>query len=245
MFQKIRNMRYIYFGNNLGLSSAFNSVLKNKENHFSNNDFIIFFDQDSRIGNNYIKELISEYNKLEDLGLNIGCLGPIYFNTSSKKTEIPKNRKWLDNTSYEVKSIITSSLLCRYKNLKLIDFWNQEIFLDMADWDLCWRLIHKKLICCMTETVKLYHSLGIGEKKIGPFHIKYGKPVREYYQTRDCLFLLTKNYVPLKFKIRFWGMITIRPIIHLMFLDHPKERGSYIRRGFIDYLNCKHGQIYS
>ena len=28
--------------------------------------------------------------------------------------------------------------------LKDISFWNEQIFLDMADWDFCWRLKEKK-----------------------------------------------------------------------------------------------------
>ena len=221
------------------MSAAFNRVLKEKT--FNDDDFIIFFDQDSHISDEHINILCKEYKKLEDRGFALGCLGPVYFNTSSGIVEIPKQKKQLTEHSYSVKSIITSSMLTRYKILKDIDFWNEEIFLDMADWDVCWRFIASKKLCCMTDAVTLNHTLGNGEKKIGLLRVREGSPFREYYQTRDCLYLLKKNYVPFKFKIRFMLMITVRPILHFLFLPNKRKRLFYIKQGIHDYRNGIHG----
>lgn len=236
------NIHYFSIQKNLGLSESFNRVLKDPKYKWNDNDYIIFFDQDSIIANNHIDILIEEFENLTSQK-KIGCLGPIYYNNSSNKVEIPKIKVPLNEHSYSVKSIITSSMLTTYKNLKNINFWNENIFLDMADWDLCWQFIEKGYLCCLTDKVILNHTLGDGDKKILCFKIKTSNPIREYYQTRDCLYLLKEKYVPLKFKIRFIAMLTIRPILHLIFLENKRKRIYFIKQGIIDYFKKKHGEF--
>ena len=142
----------------------------------------------------------------------------------------------MDEHIYEVSSIITSSMLCKYGSLKSINFWNEDIFLDMADWDLCWRFIEAGKKCCMTDIVVLNHSVGVGEKKIGLIRLRVGQPIREYYQTRDCLKLILKKYTPLKFKMRFILQVTLRPLLHICFLNDPRERMRYIVWGYRDFI---------
>lgn len=241
LFVGIGNARYTYFGKNLGLSGAFNHYLKTQ--NFSDTDFIFFFDQDSNITDDHIKKLVSEYELLEQADIQIGCLGPVYFNTSSNQVEIPKRKIRLNEHSYKVSSIITSSMLVKYKTLKEIDFWNEGIFLDMADWDLCWRLIASGKLCCMTDAVTLHHTLGKGEKKIGFLRIKEGSSFRVYYQTRDCLRLITKSYAPFKYKIRFFLMLSIRPVAHVIFLGNKKERIKYFIKGIRDFSKGIYGSL--
>ena len=62
-------------------------------------------------------------------------------------------------------------------------------------------------------------------------------------RTRDALYLLKENYVPLKMKIRLIANITVRPIIHCIFLDKRRERLKYIRQGFIDYSKNRHDEM--
>lgn len=225
---------YNYFGENLGLSMAFNRVLKSNKG-WNEDDYIIFFDQDSTITDNHVKILIQEYEALLDKEIDVGCLGPVYYNTSSGKIEIPKMKTNLFEKTYKVESIITSSMLITYKNLKMVGFWNEEIFLDMADWDLCWRLMSCGKLCCMTEKTILEHTLGAGEKRIGFLKLRVGSTIRDYYQTREALYLLNKKYVPLKYKCRFIQMLTLRAGLRLIFLEDRKKRCMYIRRGMEDY----------
>ena len=240
LFEKIENCTYLYWGENLGLSKAFNNVLKEKSNKFLDNDFIVFFDQDSTIKEKHISNLVKEYILLEKKGYKVGCLGPIFFNTSRNDIEIAKNRKKICDNIYSVKSMITSSMLCKYKDIKKVGFWNEDVFLDMADWDLCWRFIDQQYLCCVTEKVLLYHSVGESEKKIGIFRLRIGKTFREYYQIRESLYLLKRKYTPFRFRIRLIQILTIRTILRLIFLDNRRERFFYIKLGYIDYIQGKH-----
>lgn len=227
---------------NLGLTGAFNSILKDPAYGWKDDDLIIFFDQDSQIGEGYIQALQDEYRKIETLIPNLGCLGPVFYNTSNGRTERPRQKKNITDETYEVSNTITSSLMMRYGNLKRIDFWNEKVFLDLADWDLCWRMQKAGMVCCMTEKVVLHHSVGNGEKKVGPIKLRVGQPFREYYQTRDALYLLQENYVPLKIRLRLIANVTIRPVVHYLMLDDKKSRMKFIRRGINDYKKGVHGE---
>ena len=227
---------------NLGLTGAFNSILKDPAYGWKDDDLIIFFDQDSQIGEGYIQALQDEYRKIETLIPNLGCLGPVFYNTSNGRTERPRQKKNITDETYEVSNTITSSLMMRYGNLKRIDFWNEKVFLDLADWDLCWRMQKAGMVCCMTEKVVPHHSVGNGEKKVGPIKLRVGQPFREYYQTRDALYLLQENYVPLKMRLRLIANVTIRPVVHYLMLDDKKSRMKFIRRGINDYKKGVHGE---
>lgn len=241
LFSSIDNLRYYTQKKNLGLPVAFNIILRDTDFGWNDDDFIIFFDQDSQIRSDHIKKLRSAFCKVESY-YNIGCMGPVYYNTSQKRIQIPRLKKQLIGKNYQVKNIITSSMISRYKYLKNIDFWNDNLFLDYADWDLCWRLERNGRICVTTEEVVFQHSVGRGVVKKGPIRLRLGEPYREYYQTRDTLYLLKKDYVPLKMRLQLLKVITIRPILHIKYLDHPKERKAYIKRGWEDYRKGIRGE---
>lgn len=242
VFQNEKNIIYITKNENLGLGAAFNVALKNDTYGWKDDDLIIFFDQDSQIGEGYIQALQDEYRKIETLIPNLGCLGPVFYNTSNGRTERPRQKKNITDETYEVSNTITSSLMMRYGNLKRIDFWNEKVFLDLADWDLCWRMQKAGMVCCMTEKVVLHHSVGNGEKKVGPIKLRVGQPFREYYQTRDALYLLQENYVPLKMRLRLIANVTIRPVVHYLMLDDKKSRMKFIRQGINDYKKGVYGE---
>ena len=83
----------------------------------------------------------------------------------------------------------------------------------------------------MTKKSMLTHKVGDGSKKIGFITLDIGKPFREYYSTRDCIYLLRKKYIPLKYRIRFHLQLTVRPLLHLLFLENKEERVYYIKLG--------------
>lgn len=236
-------MIVFHFGRNLGLSKAFNSVLKSHIIEWKDSDFIMFFDQDSIIEDGHIQKMVDSYIYINEKGYKVACIGPVFFNKARNKIESPKRNKRVSDSIIVVDSIITSSMLTQYKKLKNVGFWNENIFLDMADWDLCWRFNSYGYLCCMTNSVVLTHMVGEGDKKCIIFNIRNPKPIREYYETRDCLYLFKEKYTPFRYKFRFIGMITLRPLLHFIFLNCKTERKRYIRRGIEDYKKNIHGEF--
>lgn len=226
--------KVIYCANNenLGLSIAFNKILMtNQYIDWQDDDYIVFYDQDSVINEHHNSCLIAEYANLIEKGINVGCLGPVFFDTSKNCVRKPRMYKQISKKSFEVDSIITSSMVCKFKVLKEVGFWNEKVFLDMADWDICWRIKDAGYRCVMTEATLLKHTVGEGTRNIGLLSLTIAKPFREYYQIRDSLYLLKEHYVPLKFRCKFYFWLSLRIILHLLFLDNKTERWYYIMLG--------------
>lgn len=237
-FEDIPNAHYICFGENLGISRAFNRILSDSRFGWTDDEFVIFFDQDSRIEAGHIAGLLSRFQALEASGKNPGCLGPVFSQQYHSPDQCREN-------CFPVSCTITSSLLCRYGTLRSVSFWNERLFLDLADWDLCWRLKKAGFGCWMTDTVRLDHRLGLGEKKIGPFRLRVGKPYREYYQIRDGLYMLGCSHTPLTYKLRFLANVLIRTPLHLIFLDHRQQRWHYAKLGMKDHFCDIRGSLES
>lgn len=239
LFSRINKTEYVAYKENLGLSLAFNRYLKT----LSENCYIIFFDQDSFCPEDLVEHLKEDYQTCCDNLGRKGIIGPAYFEKNANRLMIPKQKKLIEKGIYEVKSIITSGMFTEFDVIKSVDFWNDEIFLDMADWDFCWRVLKSGFFCCLSTNVILSHRLGKSVHHIAGIKVKEGAPFRVYYQTRDCLYLLNKKYVPLKFKIRFILMLTVRPILHLIFLSDRKKRIHYFFKGISDYKKNIHGVL--
>jgi rhamnosyltransferase len=237
------NNHIIYNANkaNLGLSKAFNSCLKLET--VKQSDFILFLDQDSLVPDALVKTLITDYWALLKTGVKISCIGPIYYEENAKKITIPKIKHQLIPGVFKVNAIITSSMLTTYTALAAINFWNEDIFLDLADWDLCFRFAQSGFFCFLTKNVVLHHRLGITARHFGSFIFRCAAPKRTYYQIRDGLKLILKNYTPLRYKIRFLLNIFIRPTLHFIFWDQRLERIKYLYLGIYDFFCHKNRSL--
>lgn len=244
LFTDFDNIIYVFNNKNLGLSKAFNKILNNKDFGWEDDEFIIFFDQDSKVKDEHISKLVDVFFELADKGVNVGCVGPAYFNTISNKVEMVKRKKHILFDTILVPTMITSSMLTTYENLTKIGLFNEKVFLDMADWDLCWRFTNKNYRCCVTMRTVFEHSVGEGIKQFGPYKIRVWKPFREYYQVRDSLYLLHQSYVPYQSKVRLILMATLVPLIKVFLLENKSERVKYIKRGYRDYFNGVSGGIF-
>lgn len=236
LFAEIQNCIYIANRENFGLSKAFNVALKSRQ--FDDENYIFFFDQDSRICDGYAETLIRNFEEI-DSNHEIGCVGPQYVDTNSCKIIAPRKIEVLSASCYTVSSMITSGLLTKYSVLKKIGFWNEAVFLDMADWDICWRMKKAGFKIVLCNALTLTHTLGKGVKKIGKFNLRINHPVREYYQLRDSIKIFWRRYVPAKYKIRFLLMWFPMPLVYLCFLPNRLLRMKYIFLGFLDGIKRK------
>lgn len=239
LFADMHNVEYVAFKKNCGLSEAFNHCLKT----LKENCYIVFFDQDSWCPENLMAQLKADYEICREMLGEQGIIGPVYFEKNVGKIMLPKRKKVIADGLYAVSSIITSGMFTELEVMKRIGFWNEEIFLDMADWDVCWRVKNAGMFCCLSENAILTHKLGKSNHNIAGFRLEEWSAFRSYYQIRDCLYLLKKNYTPLKFRMKFISMLSIRPLIYFVFLLDKTKRIYYFMKGIRDYKNNKHGAL--
>ena len=126
MFKDIPSVVYTTEYKNLGLSGAFNRVLKDQQYGWSDDDYVIFFDQDSSIKEGHISSLIAEFRRLLKKKIKVGCISPAFYNLDSNELFKQNKIQKIDEKTFVIDSTQTSSMLTRYKILRDIDFWNDD-----------------------------------------------------------------------------------------------------------------------
>ena len=231
------NCIYVRNESNKGLSLAFNSVIK-EMGSIGDNDFLFFFDQDSRINDSFIHDMTMEFEKLENK-LNIGLLGATF--TDENIGIKPKRRieKIVDDDCSIVPTLITSSMLTRFKYLRQVGFWSESIFLDFADFDLSFKFRAQGLCCVNTKKIIFSHTLG--EKNGNKEH--YLNPFRYYYIIRDSVKLCSFKYINLFDRLHFVSNLLWYPLKILFFEDKKTERLFYYKKGLMDGIKKINGEI--
>jgi rhamnosyltransferase len=234
VFENIDKSLYIPNYKNLGISKAFNKVLKSEK--FDNNDYLIFFDQDFEIQENYVQLLIKYFEQYEE-EFYIGCFGPVIYDRNTNQNSMSRHyHTHLHGDISIVPRIITSSLLIRYDIIKRIGFWDENIFLDWSDFDLSYRVRKFGFNCAVTSKVVLNHQLGDNSKKIFGKEFTCYSPVREYYQVRDALRTAWKKTTPIKEKMGLFNVVSIRAIVHLFIFDKKLERLTFYIKAYRDFI---------
>ena len=246
LFSAIKNCTYLFFGENLGLSAAFNRVLKS----FSvcrTADFILFFDQDSCVTEQLINTLARDFISLS-MVYKVGCLGPEYFDeVRGIHAGITKRNVSVGNGCFRSKEIITSSMITTYRVLEDIGFWDESVFLDYADFELCWRMAKHGYEVFITGNAVLNHSLGVGTLQcyflFKKMTFNYSTPLREYYQTRAAMTLLKRDYIPPNWKRNFMFNVTVRILLYTFCLPEKLKRLKYFCLGFVHGILGKSGEL--
>ena len=242
MFSEMQNVRYVANGRNLGLSVAFNRCLSMNECRGS--DFLVFFDQDSRIEDKQLETLVRDFRMLERTH-KVGCLGPVFFEENSGKV----CGTWDGSSNAEggclsVPATITSSLMMRYETLKDAGFWNEHLFLDYADLELGWRLGHMGYENFVSENVVMRHRQGTGSSLLfSPFSLRkltvlHFEPIRYYYQVRECVKLVRS------FEVDFiWKKYLLREVFSRLVgvLLHGGRKVDSVRMWFCGLLDGVRG----
>lgn len=246
LFSLAENVIYHFFGKNLGLSMTFNWALKNLD-FIKHSDYVLFFDQDSCVTENLVHILVSDFEKLSR-SYKVGCMGPVYFDSTKKEISgINKRCVKIDKNIYKTSEIITSSMLTTYDVLEKIGFWDETIFLDYSDFELCWRMKKYGFETFISRRTVLNHSLGVGVLKchlvFKEMTFNYSTPLREYYQTRAAIKLLKRDYVPSNWRRNFVFNITIRILFYIFYLPHKLTRLKYFYLGFLHGILSKNGEI--
>lgn len=134
-------------------------------------------------------------------------------------------------------------MFTRYDLLMRIGFWNENFFLDYADFELCYRFKKYGFVCIKTQSAIFEHKIGSGYKEFLGYKFLIEKPIRNYYITRDGLRLLFLSYTPFKFKLRLLFRLTVENFFNLILFGQMKERAKYMSLGLIHWIRGKYGGL--
>ena len=197
------NLHYLYLGGNKGIAEAQNVGINFITSHI-NAKYIVFFDQDSIVDNNYTNAICSEFERVSKNRSNLAILGPTVIRKDDGTVYAPFIRKETkDSYGFTVRREIISSGSCIPTSIiHAVGCNNPKLFIDYVDFDWCWRANSQGYICGITSKVKIYHKVGKHELHIGRYRVIISSPKRYFYSYRNYLWLCRKKYVPRDWKIK-------------------------------------------
>lgn len=226
-FENIGKVRYIPLLKNIGIAAAQNIGIK----HFfdANFEYVIFSDQDSVMPNNLVEKLLHAYNDLKEK-IDIGAIGPIPINRHTKKKYVYNdNIIAQEQLYYEMHSVISSCSFMPLKNFHKVGLYDENLFIDFVEQDWCWKARfyhHLKIIMLLDAEVQ--HELGQYKKFLGR-DMNISSPFRLYFQIRNLLWLINKEYTP-----RYWRKLNLKklPLKLLYYTVIPSNRLQYMKSIF-------------
>lgn len=196
------NMSYIFNNGNYGIGYAQNVALK-RIMADGTAKYVIFFDQDSNIVDNYPIEITKTYKDLRVIQPKLAFLGPTVVNNTNgiAYQSIFHKDEYISNNLLQRRELISSGSCIEVNVLRTIGMADESLFLDFVDCEWCWRAQSLGFINGITPKINLSHKVGNNDIYIGKYEIIISAPYRYFYQCRNLLWLLRRNYVPTQWKI--------------------------------------------
>lgn len=226
LFECFDFAKYIPLKKNTGIAHAINiGIQKSKE------PFILTMDQDSSINNELINSYI-EFLNLKD-EKKVGALTPQY--NTDRNPAVTK-----DGTEFQLLTMQSGTLFKRIV-FEQIGPFNEDLFLDVVDWEYCLRMDKNGYkIIRVNQAVLDHKPAETREWKCGPLKVKYGvaAPIRYYYQARNLLWTAKKyNSKPL------YKNLLVKWLKIMLLFDNKKEYIRAFRMGIRDANNNKMGKM--
>jgi len=233
----------IYFSENKGIAYAQQEgmIWAFEE---GNADFVIQMDQDSIPDSNLLKSQLSAWKKLTTDGHLVGLVGAqdIDRNTGAvSKAKINKGKKINPYKELiSVTEVLSSGSLIPKATFLKVGGPDLKLFIDMVDFEYCWRIGRAGLLIVKNTEGIIFHSLGEGTVEMFGF-LKVGlpKPFRHYYAVRNSVYLILYGKAPLYWKFSNTFKIIFKFCVYPFSLPEGKLRFSYISRGIKDGIQKK------
>lgn len=224
----------VFLEDNLGIAFAQNMGIKKAIELGASH--ILFFDQDSKISNNFVEDLISDYEKISVENTKIAAIGPRFID-ENKGFYFPALRfnKYglIDKISVEdikvpteVSFLISSGTLVSVDSLKSIGFMKEEFFIDFVDTEWCFRALSMGYKIYMSEKAIMKHSIGDDTLKIFNFNIPVHSGFRRYYRIRNLFFMWKMPYIP---KILVAKLMVTNFVIQILLFLLKDKKLDYIK----------------
>lgn len=238
---KNKNTIIIFNDENLGIATALNQGAKIaiKENY----KWLLTMDNDSIASNKMIENMILSYNELNsEEKQNIVSIFPNHIEEKFADDYNYYNEDKKEYIEYE----ITSGNLIKLDVLSKIGFWNENLFIDYVDYELCLRLSINDYKMLKVNNSILIHNLGNSVKKrflnktiiVGNHSF-----IRRYYITRNRLFIWKKYKKYNSLFVKNDKNKFVKEIfIILLYEEYKIKKIKMIIKGIKDYKINKYGK---
>lgn len=242
--RKITEVEVIGDGQNIGLAAAQNLGLREAETQGC--EFACLFDQDSMPSNTMISDLAESHLKLSEqhgsdkIVVAPNCFDPrngenypgtVYYGPFLKR--VPIEQKF-----QSVSFVMASG---SFFSLKALDrqFMLDQFFIDYVDLEWCFRLGRNDWSFYIAKDALMDHSVGDHRVRILGRNVSLHSPMRRYYLTRNCMFMVRMKYVPMSFKLRELMLVFLRFLVSLTQSKSKLQHLKYFAKGLFDGLTTR------
>lgn len=208
-FENDASVEYISFGENSGLSKAYNYICDKAI--IENFDFICLLDQDSLYEYKEIENMKSFINEssLSDIAIFAPYIHFSYYSENKVRNLETKDVEWVISSGSFI------NLNINEKNLK----FDENYFIDRVDKDFCINLKQRGYKIIQYNGSVLTQNLGEKLEKISSYE---HPPIRHYYLTRNRIYFYKKNKKQYKF---YKGLIIgsqLKQILNVLLHENKK-----------------------
>lgn len=222
----VKCSHYIPLYDNKGIAAAQNVGIKwVRENGFK---FCLLLDQDSIIDKNLILELYEDFIAIKEKDSKVGFIGPVFVDEVSKQEY--KNYSDKNDVYTKTSALIASGCFISMECLDVVGGMDESLFIDLVDFEWCWRAESKGYTGYMTRNVTMTHTIGKEYHNWHGFVLGLSAPFRYYYQYRNTLWLIRRSYVPHKWKLKS----IIRRSLDMILVPIVSKQGWQVLRNMIN-----------
>ena len=226
-------IEYVYNKKNLGIAKALNLAC---EKAISDGfKWILTMDQDSSFSSNDINEYFKSFDNIEKK--NTGIFSPKHI----LKNDINKIRD--DKKVLEIDHVMTSGNLLNLSAWEKIGKFDENLFIDEVDSEICFRMIENDYKVIQMNRIKMFHELGSLEKRnffIKKISVLNHNYIRKYYIMRNKFYMFKKYK---KYRVRYVYYI-LNDFFKVIFYEKDKLRKlKYMFRGINDFFKNKMGEL--
>ena len=195
-------MKYVFLGENTGIANAQNVGLRYLR-MFDELNYVLFFDQDSRVDKDYPLSMVVEYEKIKTRVTNLGLLGPavVEIGTQQEYSSIFHTYPVADDGFEKRRDVISSGSIVERCVMEDVGLMLSTLFIDFVDYEWCWRAEAKGYVVGVTRNVCIKHKVGVSGINIWRYKVQIWSPFRYFYQFRNHLWLCALPYVPFQWKV--------------------------------------------
>lgn len=239
-FASLPSILYIPLKKNIGIAAAQNLGIKELMRQGCSH--ILFSDQDSVMAENTVKQLYSAICDLQEKGISIATVGTAAINSRTGKRYpsraihkgmLEKNGRLYEEVDYVRCSVSLTPVI----SLKAVGGMEEPLFIDGVDSEWCWRAAKHQLRTFIVDDAVIYHNLGLKDKKIGNKDITIPSSFRMYYQYRNYFKLISREYVPIRWKIKNGFKYLFKIPYYSLICTNRKQNFQQLCKGIKDGIN--------
>jgi len=184
---------YLGGAGNVGVATAQNTAVKWLES--APVDRVVFLDQDSKVADDLIPRLQQSYGDLKRVDPQAGVLGALPIREDGTAYPVPVLGR--QGRFLRVDFAISSGSIVGLTELRGAGGFRDDLFIDLVDNELCWRMQRAGRASYVDPTVQLLHQVGTGRMvALAGRRTPVSAPFRNYYQVRNWILVGRAGLVP-------------------------------------------------